>query len=387
MTDVLDHDLGHAHDDAPEGGAGSPPRRHRLRWTLVGLLALLVGAAAVVVFTPLVPVRTVDVQGEVDVPKDRLLAAAGIQVGDPVARIDLRSARDGLRALPQVASARVVRNWDGTVRLTVTPERPLVGVVGPSAAAEVSANGRVIKVVKDAAALPPILPRVEVDRLPRLRAGQTVGSPVDDVLEVYAEASGALLAELFDGKVDASGALTFTSPRGGTILFGPVESVPSKLLAVSTILGGRVVRNCLATLDVRDPERPTVSRQAGCAVSGPTTGGAPGSGATSGNGGTTATAPAQSGRLVCTKVGCKVVAADGSVIAGNPAVGDPDAPGTGGTGTGSTGTGSTGTGTSGTGGTGASTGASTGAGTPATTVPPAGGKLQCDKFGCKVVPG
>lgn len=379
MTDVLDHDLEHAHDDVPEEGAGAPRRRHRLRWTLVGLLVVLVGAAAVVAFTPLVPVRTVDVQGDVGVPKERLLAAAGIQVGDPVARIDLRSARNGLRSLPQVASAKVVRNWDGTVRLTVTPERPLVGVVGPSSAAEVSANGRVIKVVKDAAALPPILPRVTVDRLPRLRPGQTVGSPVDDVLEVYAEASGALLAELFDGKVDASGALTFTSPRGGTILFGPVESVPSKLLAVETILGGRVVRNCLATLDVRDPERPTVSRQAGCAVSGPTTGGAAGSGAGTGNGGTAGTPPAQAGKLVCTRVGCKVVAADGSVIAGNPAVGDQDAPGTAGPGNGTAGTGGTGTGNTGTGNTGTST--------PATTVPPAGGKLVCNKVGCKVVPG
>lgn len=374
MTGVLDHHLGPAQDDAPEGAAGSRPRRHRLRWTLVGLLVVLVGAAAVVAFTPLVPVRTVDVRGEVEVPRDRLLAAAGIEVGDPVARLDLRSARDGLRALPQVASAKVSRSWNGTVRLTVTPERPLVGVVGPSSAAEVSANGRVIKVVKDAASLPPILPRVAVDRLPRLRAGQTVGSPVDDVLEVYAEASGALLAELFDGKVDASGALTFTSPRGGTILFGPVESVPSKLLAVETILGGRVVRTCLATLDVRDPERPTVSRQAGCAVSGPTTGGASGPGASAGGAGTTAPAPTQSGKLVCTRVGCKVVAADGSVIAGNPAVGDPDAPGTAGTGADGAGTGSTGTG-------------STGARPPATTVPPAGGKLVCDKFGCKVVPG
>jgi cell division protein FtsQ len=381
MTDVLDHDLDHAHDDVPEDGSGTAPRRHRLRWTLVGLLVVLLVAAAVVAFTPLVAVRTVDVQGEVDVPRERLLDAAGIHVGDPVARIDLRAARDGLRALPQVASAKVVRNWDGTVRLTLTPERPLVGIVGPDAAAEVSSNGRVLRVVKDAAALPSILPRVAVERLPRLRAGQSLGAPVDDVLEVYAEASGALLAELFDGKVDASGALTFTSPRGGTILFGPVDSVPSKLLAVETILGGRVVRTCLATLDVRDPERPTVSRQAGCAVSGPTTG-STGSGANSGNGaatgGTTGTTPPQTGKLVCTKVGCKVVAEDGSLISGNPAVGDPGAPATdagkpaGGTGTGAATTGGAG---------------GTGTGAPATTVPPAGGKLVCTKVGCKVVPG
>ena len=91
MTDVLDHDLDHAHDDVPEDGSGTAPRRHRLRWTLVGLLVVLLVAAAVVAFTPLVAVRTVDVQGEVDVPRERLLDAAGIHVGDPVARIDLRA--------------------------------------------------------------------------------------------------------------------------------------------------------------------------------------------------------------------------------------------------------------------------------------------------------
>ena len=373
MTDVLDHDLEPARTEAPGpepvDGEGPAPR-HRLRWTLVGLLVLVLGAAAVVAFTPLVAVRTVDVRGDVDVPRDELLAAAGIHVGDPVARIDLRSARAGLRALPQVASAQVARSWGGTVRITLTPERPLVGVVGPDAAAVVSSNGRVLRVVKDAAALPTILPRVTVERLPRMKAGQTVGSPVDDVLEVYAEATGALPAELFDGKVDASGALTFTSPRGGTILFGPVEQVPSKLLAVETILGGRVVRNCLATLDVRDPERPTVSRQAGCAVPGSVTGAtgsSTGNGGATGTGGTATTTPAQQGKLVCTKVGCKVVAEDGSLISGNPAVGEPGTAGTG-TGTGAPGAGRTGT-------------------APATTVPPAGGKLVCTKAGCKVVPG
>ena len=369
MTGVLDHDL----EVSPDHGDGTPaPRRHRLRWVLLGLLLVVVAAAAVVAYTPLVSVRTVDVQGDVAVPRDQLLDAAGIHLGDPVARIDLRSARAGLRSLPQVASARVARTWDGTVRLTLTPERPLVGVVGPDNAAEVSANGRVLRVVKDAAALPSILPRVAVERLPRLKAGESVGSPVDDVLEVYAEATGALLAELFDGKVDATGALTFTSPHGGTILFGPVESVPSKLLAVETILGGRVVRNCLGVLDVRDPERPTVSRQAGCAVAGPTTqstGPATGTGATGAGAATGGTTPPQNGKLVCTKVGCKVVADDGTLISGNPAVGDPGATGTGGT-------------------TGATNGSAGGAGAPvpATTVPPAGGKLVCTKVGCKVVP-
>ncbi|MFM7064105.1 MAG: cell division protein FtsQ/DivIB [Actinomycetes bacterium] len=360
MTDLLEPSVP---VDAPVDAPFVRPRR-RLRWVLTLLLVVLGTAVVVVLFTPLVAVRTVDVVGEVEVPREQLLAAAGVRVGDPLARVDLRAARSGLRSLPQVASARAERSWDGTVRLTVTPERPLVGVVGPESAALVSANGRVVRVVKDAAALPPILPRVAVERLPRLRAGETLGPPVDDVLEVYAEATGALLVELFDGVLDASGALTFTSPRGGKILFGPVESVPSKLLAVETVLGGRVVRTCLAVLDVRDPDRPTVSRQAGCAVTAPTVAG--NQGGAGGGRTTTGTTPPQSGTLVCTRVGCKVVAADGSVVAGNPAVGEPGPP-------------------TGPGGSPGGTGGST-TSVPATTVPPAGGKLVCDKFGCKVVP-
>ena len=369
MTDVLDPPAAPEEIPAadPDGRPAHGPRR-RLRWVLAAVLVVVLAAAAVVTLTPLLPVRTVDVRGEVGVPRDRLLDAAGVRPGDPLARVDLRAARSGLKALPEVASARVERSWDGTVRLTLTPERPLVGIVGPDAAALVSANGRVLRVVKDAAALPPILPRVTVERLPRPRPGQTLGAPVGDVIEVYAEATGALLPELFAGTLDASGALTFTSPRGGTILFGPVDSVPSKLLAVETVLGGRVVRTCLAVLDVRDPERPTVSRQAGCAVSAPTvTGGRGSAGAAGGGAGaTTGTTPPQSGTLVCTKVGCKVVAADGSVVAGNPAVGDPG--GASGTAGGTAGTGVPST------------------SVPATTVPPAGGRLVCDKFGCKVVP-
>lgn len=330
----------------PEGAGPDRPRR-RGRWAALVVVVLLVGAAVGAAFSPLLAVRTVELSGAGTLSRAEVLAAARVAEGDPMVRVSLRQVRARLRALPAVASARVEREWPTTLRIVLTLERPLVAFVAPGRTVVVSSNGRVLSTGPDAARVARTTPRVAVDTLPALAEGAEVPADLLDVAEIHAEATPQVLAELVAGRLRPNGDVEFRSPRGGRIVFGPAEDVPAKLLAVSTVLGGRVVRDCLNALDVRDPSRPTVSRTPGCALPAPTTG--PGGQPSGGR-----PAP-QPGRLVCTKVGCKVV--------GGPSP-------TGGT----TGTATAG-GTGGTGTTGQGTGGST------------GGRLVCTAAGCKVVGG
>jgi|GEM_PF-883153 len=354
-------------DSDGEAAGIEPGRRSRRRWLIpviaIAVLAILLGVVA----SPIISVRTLEISGEVAATRAELLAAAGIKEGDPLLRTDIRRARNRLRAMPAVASAKVEKIWPDTVRIVVTPERPLVGFVGPEQAVMVSANGRVIASFKNAGGLPKILPRVVAKRLARMQPGDAVPSQLMDIAEIHAEAPLELLPDLFEGTMGPNGSLSFRSPNGGQILFGNAEDVPAKLLAATTVLGGRVVRDCLATLDLRDPSRPTVSRTPGCAVAAPTTGTT-----SSANGAARPGTQAPGGKLVCTRVGCKVIAPDGSEVL-NPA-GATSGSATSGGRTSSGAAGSTGTsGTSGTAG---------GTNSPSTTAP---GRLVCDRAGCKVV--
>ncbi|MFM7068961.1 MAG: cell division protein FtsQ/DivIB, partial [Actinomycetes bacterium] len=321
--------------------------RRTVRWSLSGLVVLAVVAGVVVATTPVLAVRRFEVSGTIPgVSKDQLLRAAGVADGDPMVRIDVRRVRTALRALPQVASATVERSWPDTLRIAVTPEQPLVGLVGPNGAFIVSTSGRVVERLTDPRSLPGLLPRLSLSALPRVQVGGTLGASFDGVLELYVSMSDRMRRQLFSGAMSAGAVLTFTSPDGGTILFGPAEDVPAKLLAAETVLT-RVVRSCLNELDVHDPLRPTVTRlpASDCTVPPPTTG-TPAAAGTADSAATGAP-PAPQGTLVCDKFGCKVVAPDGSVVSGG--------------------------------------GASGGSGSTTTTAPQQG-ELVCDKFGCEVVP-
>jgi cell division protein FtsQ len=147
---------GAANDGAPDGGAAGPPRKwwrrrthrgkspaerppsgHPRRWpwilalTLVG--ALLCGAVYTVFFSPLLGVTAVAVTGAPDAVAAKVLAAADVPTGTPLARVDLDDVAARVEAIPEVAAVEVARGWPDTLSITVTPRVPV---------AVTSANGR-----------------------------------------------------------------------------------------------------------------------------------------------------------------------------------------------------------------------------------------------------
>ena len=111
------------------------PRRRRLdrrrrRLLTAGTVVVLVAVVAwVVLASPLLAVRTVQVDGAVSLTAQEVQEAAGVDVGTPLVRVDTATAAARVAALPQVADAEVSRGWPDRVVVTVR-ERVAVAVVG-----------------------------------------------------------------------------------------------------------------------------------------------------------------------------------------------------------------------------------------------------------------
>ncbi|WP_448623850.1 cell division protein FtsQ/DivIB [Geodermatophilus sp. URMC 64] len=101
-------------------------RQRRLRALL--LVPLLATAAWVLWASPLLAVRTVQVDGSVSLTAAEVRDAAGVTTGTPLLRVDVDAARTRVARLPQVAAVQVTRGWPSSVVITVT-ERVALAVV------------------------------------------------------------------------------------------------------------------------------------------------------------------------------------------------------------------------------------------------------------------
>jgi cell division protein FtsQ len=73
-------------------------------------------------------VDEVEVVGESRLTAAQVLAAADVELGTPLARVDTGAVGERVRALGPVASVSVTRDWPGTIRVTVVEREPVVAV-------------------------------------------------------------------------------------------------------------------------------------------------------------------------------------------------------------------------------------------------------------------
>lgn len=111
------------------------PRRWRRRrgprhpLLVAALVPLLLATIAWVLWaSPLLAVRTVQVDGARTLTAQEVRDAAGLTDGTPLLRVDVAAVAARVRRLPQVASAQVTRGWPDRVVVTVS-ERDPVAVV------------------------------------------------------------------------------------------------------------------------------------------------------------------------------------------------------------------------------------------------------------------
>ncbi|MFZ1587720.1 MAG: FtsQ-type POTRA domain-containing protein [Candidatus Microthrix parvicella] len=234
--------------------------RRRLRLAIgVGVTTLLVGVATVVYATPLRGVRTVEVNGVNEASSAEVLRALGDVKGRPVLRVDAADLTRQVAALPGMADADVTVSVLGTVTVTVSDDRPVAYVpTTKGAAALVGPTGRVLSLRNE---VPQDLVRVEATVEPSV--GGAVPKPMLAAVDVAAALPADLVAVTVAVGVGDDG-VELELLDGVRARVGTTDQLDRKLAAVSTLLSGRVVLDCLKSINATEPSLVTISRDSAC---------------------------------------------------------------------------------------------------------------------------
>ena len=235
--------------------------RRRLRWAsgLVGVLTVAAMAAAASQ-SALLDLDHLEVSGAARTTPDEVLGASGLADGGPLINLDLDDAERAVAELPWVAEVDLVREWPATVRAEITERVPVAALArtdGSWALADL--DGRVLATVAERPAGAVAVGGFE--------AGPD-GAQLDDAVGPALAAAAAVppelrseVAEVAAGPEGDSVAGVLTT--GGVVDLGPPTDLDAKWLAVLTIIDA-VGAECIATLDVRVPDGPLLTRAAVC---------------------------------------------------------------------------------------------------------------------------
>jgi cell division protein FtsQ len=238
-------------------------QRRRRTLVIVGIVVAVVAVMVTAVFSPLLDVDHVEVQGAESVSLDEVLEVAGVATGERMVEVDLAETRDALRSMVRVRSAHVTRDWPSTIRVVITEEVPAAVLRGDERAVVVSTTGRVLDLAPDAVGG---LVSIDVEGSAPW-AAEGPGAEVPEGLLAAAlvvhRMNDQLRAEVSSGQVTESGYLSFELTDGATVRFGAGGDLSAKLGATEAVLS-QVAPQCRQVIDVREPSRVTVSRKAGC---------------------------------------------------------------------------------------------------------------------------
>lgn len=219
--------------------------------TMAATLAL---AAIGLSNSSLLDVEQVEVVGAARADEGHVLTASGLALGEPLLELDEDGAAAAVAAVPWVASATVDWAWNGAVTITVV-ERVAVAALptGPRFAV-VDAAGQQLEVVDARPDEFPVITGIEVSGVP----GQVVDPVALDAVSISRSLSAELIA--VTGDVVVEGGQVFVHlDIGGRANFGDARDLPSKVVALETILL-RVDLTCIDVVDLRVPSEPTVRR-------------------------------------------------------------------------------------------------------------------------------
>lgn len=118
-------------------------RRLRVLVTIAVVLGVVVGTY-LAIESPFLDVDRVTVVGAAHLTPARVEAAAGIEHGDALLRVDLGAVTRRVEALPWVATASAHRDFPGTLRVEVTEARAVAYVRARGVVAVIGPNDRVI---------------------------------------------------------------------------------------------------------------------------------------------------------------------------------------------------------------------------------------------------
>lgn len=208
-------------------------------------LLTVVGLGYVLLTSPVVGVRAVEVVGAHEVPAQVIREAANVPQRQPMVRVDTDVVAERVATLPGVAHVAVSRSWPSTLVITVTERTPVGFYDTGKALYLVDSGGVVYKRVPDR---PKGLPKLN---LPKVGPEDAVTRAVTRVLSVVPD---DLRKRITVARAATPGGIEFTLADDTIVRWGGAQQSERKsaVLAVLLTRDGKVY-------DVSSPELPTVS--------------------------------------------------------------------------------------------------------------------------------
>ncbi len=204
--------------------------RRRLRWfTIVGLV---VGAGVIILLlltSPILSVRKVDVEGVVYADPEFISSVVDSIEGEPILTVDLDAAEKKLLTIPWVRQARVSMHLPARVTIEIVERSPIAffrSVDGFNRV--IDRDGRVLDVIEgDPTDYTPI-----IGTGPNISAGQTVEQPFLGSAELINALPADLRARLLTVAVSPEGEVSLALTNDVEVLFGRPDDFQVKLVGV-----------------------------------------------------------------------------------------------------------------------------------------------------------
>jgi cell division protein FtsQ len=206
------------------------------------LLGLVVGGIWLVMFSSVLALKQVEVQGTDNLRPQQVEAVAGLETGRPLARVDHDDVRARVEAMAEVRGAVISRQWPDTVVIDVE-ERVAVAVVDIGGQLRgLDTEGAVFDSYRQAPAdLPRVQTSADAGREALEEAAAVVGALPDDIASRVDHVEVATVDQI-----------SLVLRDGRTVLWGSADESALKAEVLVALLDGPG-----RTFDVSVPGQPT----------------------------------------------------------------------------------------------------------------------------------
>lgn len=222
-------------------------RRWRLVLVLVLVVALLLGAVWLVLFSDKLSVHGVEVRGADRLRSGEIRAAAAVPTGDALATVDLQAIEARVATLAPVRSVDVSRQWPDTVLIDIEERTPVAVVIIGGDVRGLDAEGVVFGRFRTT---PPGLPRVEV-------ATDVADDALVEAAAVVAALPDELAARVDHVEVRTVDQVTLALRDGRSVRWGSADASEQKAQVLARLLAAQKA----PIYDVSVPGQPTVCTQ------------------------------------------------------------------------------------------------------------------------------
>lgn len=225
--------------------------RRRLRWfTVVGLAVVAVLVVLLLLTSPILSIRRVDVEGNVYTNPTALGEVISDLKGEPILTADLNGAEVRLESIPWVDNVSVSRHLPSRILIQIVEREPIAffrAVDGFNRV--IDDEGRVLDVIEgDPVDYAPIR-----GTGPNLSAGETVDQPFLGAAQLINALPVDLRARLIAMSVSPSGEISMSLTNEVEVLFGRPDNFQAKLVGVVNEIK-KQGSNKYATIDVTSGE-------------------------------------------------------------------------------------------------------------------------------------